>query len=333
MSQPAYSMLKQPVSYEPRRLAEIIPLARGPGIRGDTDDTDDTEADPYRFGWRDCWETLPDGSQQLREIPLTYGDTLDPQLGDHVSEDSLHDTLVRNLTGTLIQRYKDDPMVVVWSSLKVLLPKRGSGQAAVDKDSPEGAQGPAPDICVMTGVRDPERRRTSFRLGEEPGEILLAIEVVSESSAEKDYTGILPKYARLKVREYVAIEPEGIYIDGPFKVKGWRYDEATMEMSPTGKARMNSRTTGVIFSPGPGGNGLEIRDAASGELLPPLEQALQKAEQERQKAEQRAEQEAAERQKAEAELEREAKVRFQAEERLREVLAENERLRAAGTRD
>ncbi len=56
--------------------------------------------------------------------------------------------------------------------------------------------------------------------------------------------------------------------------------------------------TGLLFGTGPGGRGLEIRDAATGELLPPpLEARRQEAEARRQ-AEERAEQEAEARRQA-----------------------------------
>ena len=50
---------------------------------------------------------------------------------------------------------------------------------------------PTHKLVLTVGVRDRELRRRSFRLGEEPGRLALAIEVVSKKSLPKDYRDIL----------------------------------------------------------------------------------------------------------------------------------------------
>ncbi len=314
MSQPAYKLRSTDatVIYDPARLDEVLHGAHPP-------ETDDAEVDPYRYGWRERCETLEDGSTKLRVIPLTYDDTLNPQLGDRVSHDSIHSKLTAIISGILEMRYEEEPTVAVWSDLKVRTPTRRKAPGKPrKKDAPAGAQGPSPDVCVMGDVRDRDARRESFELEKEPGEIWLAVEVVSKTSETKDYKGILKPYTQLKVREYVAIDPRGKYLDGPVKLRAWRRNPGTKRLRRVAldkEGRFHSETTGLLFGTGPYGRGLEIRDAATGELLrPPLEEASWQAE--------RAEQEAAARRQAdearcqaEERAEQEAEVRRQAEER------------------
>ncbi len=145
---------------------------------------------------------------------------------------------------------------------------------------------------------DRDRDRRSFRYGKEPGEVVLTVEVVSKSSARKDYQDILEIYRRLGVREYLAIRPTGHYSDGPFELTGWQRDPNTGRLElirPDTEGRLSLRTTGLLAGTGPGGWGLRIWDAATGKRLrPPEEEAEERAE--------RAEQEAAARQQSEQEM-------------------------------
>ncbi|MCP4664700.1 MAG: Uma2 family endonuclease [bacterium] len=290
MPQPAYKLRStsdSPAIYDPARLDEVTRVVRAPRI-------DDTGDDPYRYGWRERWEKTPDGSEKLRVIPLTYEDTLNPQLGDRVSHDSIHSKMTRNVSGILERRYEDEPTVAVWTDLKVRTPSHRKEEGKPrKKDAPEGAKGPSPDVCVMGDVRERGRRRESFELEKEPGDIWLAVEVVSKDSARKDYKDILGPYTQLKVQEYVAIDPRGDFLDGPVKLRGWRRNPGTKRLRrvPLDKeGRFHSETTGVLFGTGAGGRGLEIRDAATGELLRPEAEARRQAEERAEQAEERVEQ-------------------------------------------
>lgn len=284
---------------------------------GPVDDAAALAEDPYYYGWRDVYETLPDGSQAWRQVPLTYADLLDPQEeGDYVAEDTVHSQMTAAVAHLLRRRYDADPSVAVFSNLKILFKVPGL------------TTGPMPDVCVMVGVEDCDRRRWSFRLGEEPGSVALAIEMVSVRSKAKDYRDILEIYSRMGVAEYLAIEPLGDYVTGPYALRFWRYDRVSGRLQPadaeTGGAFW-SRTTGLLFGTGEDGWGLEIRELGTGKrLLPPEEEIVEfarrarAAEEERERAmeeasrqteraeqaEERAAQEAASRRRAEAELER-----------------------------
>ena len=185
-----------------------------------------------------------------------------------MSDSTNHTKLIRLVSDVLGRRYEAEPSVAVWVNLKVRNP---SGTAEEGKkDAPEGSKGPSPDVCVIAGVKDRERNRESFELRAEPGEVRLAVEVVSKTSLKKDHGGILEPYDELKVREYVAIRPRGLYVEGPVELRAWRRDpesEQLEEVLPDEATRFHSQTTGLLFGTGPEGEGLEIRDAATGELL------------------------------------------------------------------
>ena len=176
----SYKLRSTPGStiYDPARVDEFLPGSRAREV---DEPEDEPTKDPFRYGHRYLWETTPDGREEMRQVPLTYEDTLDPQLGDYVSDNTIHNKLIGNVSGILEMRYLDDPTVAVWSNLKVRLPSSGaSGGKGTDrrrkKDSPEGVKGPVPDVCVVGGVRDRDRRRDSFELDNDPGEIRLAVE-------------------------------------------------------------------------------------------------------------------------------------------------------------
>ena len=85
--------------------------------------------------------------------------------------------------------------MAVWSNLKIAFRIPGL------------TSGPGPDICLVDGVDDRDRRRTSFRFGEEPGAVRLVVEVVSKKSVQKDYKDLPAIYGPLGVEEYFAVRP------------------------------------------------------------------------------------------------------------------------------
>ncbi|MCP4655896.1 MAG: hypothetical protein GY856_10810 [bacterium] len=306
------SAVDSPAAVDPAPLPEVLPAA-GALDDAEADSFDDAETDPYYYGWRERWEKTPDGGEKLHRTPLSYPDLLDPQEGDFIAEDTIHRRVVEDLANILDRRYQAEPSVAVWSNLKILF------------EIPGLTSGPGPDICVVAGVRDRGRQRRSFRYGQEPGEIRLVIEVVSKSSLKKDYQDLLKIYAPLGVEEYIAIRPLGFYVDGPFKLRGWRLDPhrgQLVPIAPDPEGRIPSQTTGLVFGPGAGGWGVGIWDPATGKRLRTSEEARalelearRKAEEHAEQAEERVEQEAEARRQAEERVEQEATARRQAEER------------------
>ncbi len=298
MSDLAYKTPSSPTIVEADPVRETEPVEGAPGLDG-------TEQDPFTYGWRQTWEKTAGGDEQLRWIPLTYQDLLDPQEGDVVAEDTIHRKVTEGVAGILERRYRAEPTVAVWSNLKIVFKIPGL------------TTGPGPDICVVEGVEDRDRQRRSFRYGQEPGKVRLVIEVVSESSVKKDYQDLLKIYAPLGVEEYIAIRPMGPYSDGPFQLTGWRLDPQTPQLRriPTGpQGRIPSQTTGLLFGTGRDGWRLAVWDAATGERLRPSREEATWHERRAEQAEHRAEQAEKEKQRL--------------EQLNREMAAEIKRLRA-----
>lgn len=306
VSNPAYELPpaeEAPIASETDPLLEIEQAEGVPGV-------DDAEDDPYVYGWREHRELTADGEDRIRRTPLTYQDLLDPQEGDFIAEDTVHRKVTEGLADILERRYSAEPTVAVWRNLKIVFHVEGL------------TSGPAPDLCVVTGVEDRDRRRRSFRYGQEPGKVSLVIEVVSKSSVKKDYRDLLKIYAPLGVEEYVAIRPLGHYPDGPFALTAWRLDRETRRLRPIAtdpQGRIHSQTTGLLLGTGKDGWRLAVWDAESGERLRRSdeeaawqEERAERAQERAERAEQRAEQEAATRRAAEAEIER---LRAEARER------------------
>ena len=215
-------------------------------------------SDPQAYGWRYAYATAPDGSEKLVQVPLTYGDLLDPEEGDFVAESTIHQQLIHDLFDVLKGRYHDEPTTAVWSDLKIAFAIPGL------------TTGPGPDLFVVEGVEDRDRQRKSFRFGEEPGRIRLVIEVVSEKSHDKDTRDLLEIYSQLGVEEYVAIIPRGDYATGPFELRGWRLGKATrrlraLRLDP--ERRLHLRATSLVLGTGEDGWGLFLWDAETGERL------------------------------------------------------------------
>ena len=104
MSEPRYD-------FRSGSVGSVVPSTRTRDLPG---------RDPYRYGWRTLWSLGPDGHEESRVVPLTYKDLLDPQLGDHMTQDSLHIQLVALLMGLLRTHFASDPEVAVFGDLKVI---------------------------------------------------------------------------------------------------------------------------------------------------------------------------------------------------------------------
>ena len=264
------------------------------------------ERDPYRYGYRTLWGEGPDGRRQSRVVPLSYQDLLDPQLGDSMTQDSLHIQLVSLLMSLLRTHFASDPEVAVFGDLKVIF------------DVP-GLPGPGPDIFVVRGARDRDRRRKSFRVSEEPGQIVLVIEVVSPEYKKKDYESLPEIYEKAGIGEYVTIEALGQYLTDPYKLAGHRLgeDRRYHDIDLNEPDGLELESVGLAIAPDPDGWGLKIVDRATGRRLLTLEEGLLTLEEERvarETAEKRAEQEA---RRAEQEARRAEQEARRAEEEAR----------------
>ncbi len=252
------------------------------------------ERDPFRYGHR--WVEGPDGYQM---VPLTYADLLDPQEDDFVTDDNLNRKLAGLFQHFLETRFEDEEDVAVWSDFKLRFGEAGKG--------------PGPDVCVVRGVRDRERRRGSFWIGHEPGDLTLVIEIVSRHTKSKDYRDTKAICERRKVPEMILIELQGEYLSGPYKLSGYRLGPSNKyrPIALDEKGGLVSEQTDIRIRPDSRGWGLEVVDLRTGERLSRPEDESRRAQQESEKrraAEKRAQQEAERAQQAELQVESAART-------------------------
>ncbi|HEY4593447.1 MAG TPA: Uma2 family endonuclease [Thermoanaerobaculia bacterium] len=224
------------------------PARKAPAYEESEDD------DLFRLGWRYRTVRLPDGRTELREEPLTAADLLDPQLGDHVTQNSWHVAVVHELWEILSWRYEPRPDVFVSCDLKMLWRIRG-------------LPNPSPDIAVIPGVRDKTRFRRSFDVRREGTRPSLVIELVSDEPEHQsaDHEGKVEIYERAGIAEYLILDP-------PYpscRLTGYRLDAAGryQPIPPDSEGGLLSATTGVRFAVTPEGRSLHLFDAATGERL------------------------------------------------------------------
>ncbi len=209
-------------------------------------------------------------------VPLAYEDLLDPQEGDFVTDDNLNRKLAGYFQHFLERCYAEEDDVAVWSDFKLRFGESGKG--------------PGPDVCVVRGVRDRDRRRGSFWFGHEPGELALVIEIVSRQYKNKDYKDTKKICEEKKVPELLLIELLGEYLSGPYKLSGFRLDSsgAYQEIELDEKKGLVSVETRLQIRPDPQGWGLEVVNLRTGERLLRPEEESEQARREAARAEQEA---------------------------------------------
>jgi Uma2 family endonuclease len=267
------------------------------------------------------WVEGPDGRMQLLELPLTPELFLDPQDEDKIIQHPVHHFIVGLLFDWIRRRLASEPDVMVLSDAKHLLGP--------------GLPGPGPDISVVRGIK--ERDFASFDLAEQGVVPCLIVEVVSPSSPRIRKTDEVDKvalYEQVGIPEYIMVSLRRVGRNSfRFGLRGLRLgpDQRYRPMVPDDQGRLLSETTGLLFAVSPGGDGIYLVNAQTGErlLTSDEEEAGRKlAEQEARVEKERrrlAEQEA----RAEKERRRLAEQEARAEKERRNALeAEIERLRA-----
>jgi Uma2 family endonuclease len=218
--------------------------------------------DPFFYGWR--WV----GDEQ---VALTEDDLLDPQEGDHVSEHTLHQWVVRKLCEILeelfVARRRLD--VFVGGNLKMLW-----------RDP--RIQRVAPDVVVIPGVEDPRTGRKSFDERKEGAHPIFVLEVTSEATAATDVSKKPRVYQRAGVAEYFVVDT----LVTPWALAGRRLHPATgqyREIRLDGEGRLVAESLEVAFAIGADGKSVDLFDARTGGQLRDLhaaEEARRAAEEE-----------------------------------------------------
>ncbi len=208
--------------------------------------------DPFFYGYR--WI----GDEQ---VPLTEDDLLDPQEGDHVSEHTLHQWIVRKLCEIIeelfLARRRLD--VLVGGNLKMLW--RDPRVKRV-----------APDVVVIPGVNSPRKGRKSFDEKKERARPVFVLEVTSEATSRTDLAKKPRVYRQAEVGEYFILDT----LVTPWTLTGRRLHPATgryRKIRPDGEGRILAESLEVVFAVGADGESVDLFDARTGDKLRDLHAA------------------------------------------------------------
>jgi Uma2 family endonuclease len=162
--------------------------------------------DPFRIGWRDVYETLPDGKSVLRQVPLTLEDFLHPQEGDHFEESILHDVIRRYLADVFMSRVADTPGADVISNVGVYW------------DDPDYGHN-CPDVAVIFDVKFPKTK--SFDVAEQGTRPRIILELTSPSTRIKDLGDKFETYHAVGIPYYIIIDR--IRAANPWALTAYQY--------------------------------------------------------------------------------------------------------------
>jgi colicin import membrane protein len=288
-----------------------------PALGSDSDS--DSQADPFRYGWRHVVRKLPDGRVELDQIPLTLEDLLFPEEGDFAVQYPSHINDCFHLKIIFDAWLAGDPEALVLSDCRV------------DWNLP-GVRPLGPDIAVFLGVPSDFDRGT-LRLAVDGARPVLVIEVTSPDTRKNDFGIKKDFYHRAGVPLYVIVDAR----PGP---KGRRARLHGFRHGPEGYQPIAPDEQGRIWLGPPLGLGLAIIDGRvaciDGRTGEPVadyqEQARARAESDARAAESNARAAESDARAAEsnARAEAEARARAEADARIGALEAELRRLRAEG---
>jgi Uma2 family endonuclease len=285
------------------------------------------EQDPFRFGWRYVRHMQPDGTETLRQVPLTLEDLLHPMEGDVYVENTRHERDRRYLQNWLEKRAAQIPAAVSLSDVRVVWPNPEVGA-------------PAPDIAVFFDVTNPQREWSTFDVAQEGARTVLVIEVVSPDSRVNDVQAKFQEYYQAGVPLYVIVDR--VREDAPLEIRGYRHTTAGYVLLPLdADGRLFLEPVGLLL--GVKGNRAVLYDAETQEELPDFlgvtealetqtaarQSAERKAARERAKARKADEEAAQEREKARKAAERAAKEQEKARKAAERAAKEREKARKA----
>jgi len=151
------------------------------------------EQDPFYYGRRQRTTYNRTAQPSYSYEPLAQTDFLDPQPTDTFVHGPRHDADLTYLHGIFRQHYRDNPLVTIFRTIKMVWDVAGLAQ-------------PAPDLAVVIGLENWESESKHFdveAMGQRPRFVL---EIVSPRFVEADLVAKLAIYAQAGVQEYFIVD-------------------------------------------------------------------------------------------------------------------------------
>jgi Uma2 family endonuclease len=268
--------------------------------------------------------SMPSGSARPR-IGLTYDVEEDPERWlleeETMPESPLHDQVIDHLR----------LLVHAWIARTRLGRAYVARNVACRWDPNDARIGMDPDLVLLDPCPQDIESIKLVKIWEiEPHSLKLAIEVVSETTAEKDYTDAPARCVRLGIAELWVFDPRltgPTTTGGPFRLQVWRLEEGQMRRVYMGPGPAHSQALDAWLVVTDGGRRLRIANDRLGQSLwlTQAEEQFRRAETEARRAETEARRAETEAKRAETEAgraETEAKRANEAERQLAELLLE-----------
>ena len=174
-----------------------------------------------------------------------------------IAQSVAHGYAVRLGTVALDQRFRNREDVLVAMELVVYY-RRGDNTTWL-----------RPDVQVAFGVQR-DVPRSTYKVWEEGKAPDFVLEVASPSTAENDARYKAREYARIGVREYWRLDPEGTLMGVPlegYRARGGRYSRVASVVGPGGVEYLRSAVLGLDLRTArrQGATVLAIRDPRTGE--------------------------------------------------------------------
>lgn len=156
------------------------------------------QEDPFRLGWRFRTRIQEDGSEVIEQIPLTRWDVLHPQEDDFIVQNENHTRDCQYLKQVLQVYFKDKKDVLVLCDHRI--------DWQVPGIIPHG-----PDIVVLSELKKPwDPEKGTFPVADMGAKVLVAVEVVSQSTYETDYEEKVHEYFRSNIPYYLIVDARRI---------------------------------------------------------------------------------------------------------------------------
>lgn len=215
--------------------------------------------DEFYYGRRQIITYSRTAQPSYDYAPVTLADFLDPQPGDEFANGPRHDADVRYLQGVFRHHYRGNPVVAIYSGVKMVWDVDGIAQ-------------PAPDLAIVIGAESGESNLQEFDVAARGQRPRFILEVVAPRFAAADLVQKVQIYAQAGVQEYFIVD-SGEREDNAtihYQLLGYRLVKQTYQpIAPESDGRVYSKVNRLWLQPNATQDGIVAISERSGEMIVP----------------------------------------------------------------